>query len=360
MKKLSFIVFAAFAVTAAAGLAACGGGSEDPAIHSITYTESQNYSVISLAESGQTGSNILFDVRSESVFYEIDQVTCNGTPITKGSLGYKFVMPDEDVRIEVELTPITQYDDPDDYLSWSGSVADEISMASEQDKEYSWDCTQELPLAFDMSKFGSYNTQIITEFASSDESVIPSDALSFKAITGSNDNIIRGGKIVVDLKKISAGVASVYFRFDSNNASAAELIRTFTVTEYGGIELDCWNVPLNIVNDSNFDDTENIFITFTDSSPVYGSNAPKTQSFTLADLENGATEIIYAVGHTYRISASHAVWNEEEGRYEALTELYVYDWVGSGSSESGFNRIVGGILTLASVPLAPIEITLYD
>ena len=118
MKKFGLILAGVLALTATVGLTACGGGgSDDPAIHSITYTENDNYRVIDLSNAGQTGSNILFDVESESVFYEIGEVSYNGTAITKGSLGYQFTMPDEDVSIEIELTPVTEYDDPDDYLS---------------------------------------------------------------------------------------------------------------------------------------------------------------------------------------------------------------------------------------------------
>ena len=147
----------ALAVTA--GLAACGGRSSgDPAIHSITCAENENYRVIDLAEQGQTGSDILFDVESESVFYEIGEVSFNGTPITKGSLGYKFTMPDADVTIEIDLTPVTEYDDPVDYLSWGSGAIDQISVASEEDKGYEYlECTQEIPLSFDMNKFGWNN-----------------------------------------------------------------------------------------------------------------------------------------------------------------------------------------------------------
>lgn len=362
MKKFGLVLAGVLALTATVGLTACGGGSDDPAMHSITYTESDNYRVIDLSAEGQTGSDILFDVVSESVFCEIGEVSYNGTPITKGSLGYKFTMPDEDVSIEIELTPVTEYDDPDDYLSWGSGVIDEISAASDEDKGYSWDCTQDLPLSFDMAEFGSYNTEVDAEFDSSDESVIPVDALSFVEVTGNNDNFIRGGKIVVDLKKINPGTASVYFRFDSNNASEAELIRTFTVTEYGEIKIETWDVAFTVENNTSFEDLENIQISFNDNNYVYGSTAPKSQTFTLSELVNGEGSLVFAVGHSYSISASHAVWNEEEQKYDTVTALSVFDWLGQGSSSAGFNQIIDGILTLVTLPTTanPVEITIDD
>ncbi len=369
MKKFGLILAGVLALTATVGLTACGGGgSDDPAMHSITYTENDNYRVIDLSAQGQTGSEILFDVVSESVFYEIGEVSYNGTPVTKGSLGYKFTMPDTDVSIEIDLMPVTEYDDPDDYLSWDSSVIDEISVASEEDKGYSWDCTQKLPLSFNMTKFGSSNTQVITEFDSSDESVIPVDALSFDPLLDSDihgssgSNVILGGNIVVDLKKINPGTASIYFRFDSNNSSEAELIRTFTVIEYGEIEVETWDVAFSVDNNTGFDDLENIQITFNDNNYVYGSAAPKSQTFTLSELTDLKGTLVFAVGHTYSISASYAVWIEEEGRYDPATmaTLSINDYVIEGSSISGFNQISNGELTLISRPTKTVEITLND
>ena len=63
-------------------------------------------------------------------------------------------MPSEDVVIEIELVPITSYDDPDDYLSWDETVIDEISVLSEEDKQYTaLDFNQKLKLNIDITKF---------------------------------------------------------------------------------------------------------------------------------------------------------------------------------------------------------------
>ena len=355
----------ALAVTA--GLSACGGRSSgDPAIHSITCAENEKYRVIDLAEQGQTGSDILFDVESESVFYEIGEVSYNGTPITKGSLGYKFTMPDADVTIEIDLTPVTEYDDPDDYLSWGSGVIDQISVASEEDKGYEYlECTQEIPLSFDMNKFGWNNgTLDRKEILSSNQEVIPDEALSFDPLLASEissgaANVVRGGSLVVDLKQINPGTATIYLYLDYNNSSSATLMRTFTVTEYGSIEVDTWDVSFAVDNRTDFDDLANVQISFTDSNYIYGGTAPQYQSFTLNELVNGEGTFKYAVGHSYEVSASHATYNEETGRYENVTALDIYDWTGSGSSSTGFNQISDGELTLVSLPTKPVEIGLY-
>ena len=366
MKKYILIPAAALALAAAAGLTACGGDGGDPAIHSIACTESELYRVIDLAETGQTGSTILFDVRSESVFYEIGEVSCNGTALTKESLGYKFTMPDEDVTIQVALTPVTEYDDPDDYLSWGGSVIDEISAASAEDLEVSWDVTHELALSFDMAKFGSYNSVIEKrQVLSSDQDVIPDEALHFEEILDSDihqngTNSVVGGNIVIDRKQINPGTVTLYVSLDFNNASAATLMRTFTVTEYGTIEVETQDVAFAVTNDTKFEDAENIRITFTDTDYIYGSPALRSQTFTLSELSGGTGTLEYTVGHTYSVSASHAVWNADEGKYESVTALTIEDWVGQGSSDTAFNQIIDGELTLTGILSGPVPIRLTD
>ena len=359
-KTASIFLMASFGCVGIAGLSSCGGDGEGEGgdnIHSITYVENANYTISNLSSEGQEGSNILFDVTSNSVFYEIGNVYYNGIEADKVSFGYEFIMPDEDVVITVDLTQILEYDSELDYLSWGDSVIDEISVA--EDKTVSWDVETALPLVFEPSEFGSYNTEINATLLSSDETVIPNDALSFEAITG-NGNLIKGGRIKVDLKKINPGMASIYFHFDSNNTYEAELIRTFNVVEYGTIELDSWEVDFTYDNQTDFTDLENIQISFTDQDYIYGNNvSTQSQTFTLSELTDGTLTMDYILGHSYSITASHAIYDEEEGHYTDVTGLAIGDWVGTGSSSTGFNQILDGVLTLVSLPTSPIEIVLY-
>lgn len=193
--------------------------------------------------------------------------------------------------------------------------------------------------------------------------MIPDEALSFDPLLASEissgaANVVRGGSLVVDLKQINPGTATIYLYLDYNNSSSATLMRTFTVTEYGSIEVDTWDVSFAVDNRTGFDDLANVQISFTDSNYIYGGTAPQYQSFTLDKLVNGEGTFKYAVGHSYEVSASHAIWNETEEKYENFTALAIDDWTGSGSSSTGFNQISDGELTLVSPPTKPVEIRL--
>lgn len=194
--------------------------------------------------------------------------------------------------------------------------------------------------------------------------MIPDEALSFDPLLASEissgaANVVRGGSLVVDLKQINPGTATIYLYLDYNNSSSATLMKTFTVTEFGGIEVETQDVAFTVDNRTSFDDLENIQISFHDNAYIYGGSAPESQSFTLDELTSGEGTFKYAEGHSYTISASHATYNEEAGHYENVTALAIDDWTGSGSSSTGFNQISDGELTLVSLPTKPVEIGLY-
>ena len=223
-------------------------------------------------------------------------------------------MPSEDVVIEIELVPITSYDDPDDYLSWDETVIDEISVLSEEDKQYTaLDFNQKLKLNIDITKFWNSNNLLDREeFESSNEDVIPDDALKFEPIKTSM-GYIHGGSIVVDLKKVNPGTATIYFYMDGNNGRGAGLMRTFTVKPYGEVEVDTIDIPFEVSNDTSVNDIENMHINITDKEHIYGSNEEEIQSYTLSELNKMEGTFKYIEGHSYLITAMHSIYNEEKG-----------------------------------------------
>ncbi len=311
MKRKRLVLVGLVALLSGIGLASCGGEeSIDPEIFNITYEENDNYEIIDLSSTGQEGSTILFDVNSTSIFYEIGDVTYNGKPTEISSLGYKFVMPGEDVEIEVELIPITEYDDEDDNLSWGSDVDGNIVIP--EDLETSYEKTQRISLKFDNITSGAWITDIDSEIETSDESIIPSSAITFKETKASTSNAIIGGYLEVDLTKVKEGKCSIYVSLRPNNSKLGTLMREFNVIKESDYEPETMPVVLSFKNNSSIDDEE-IFIN------VYERNTMDPfHSLDLKDLTNGEYEMDYLVGHQYFVTAGYKT---AETRVESLSFL---------------------------------------
>ncbi len=339
--KRKWYLFALVALFGMGVMAGCDTtGEEDPSIYSISYQEGEYYEVTNLAEEGQAGSNILFNVESTSIFYVVDEVKMNGETLTEGSLGYSFIMPEEDVEISVFMAEAGEYDDLNDHLAWGDSVTGVLSTASKIDQEVSREVTQDIPLSFPGISSGNWISSIKEDIQTSNSEVIPQEAISFKPIKASNSSAIIGGRLVVDLKQIQPGETYIYVHLDPNNSSLGTLMRKFTVVEYGTLELETFSVTLSFENRSSYEDSQ-LFINLRDNEYVYGFKEQETRTIYLSDLENKKYTFDYVKNHTYFISCGVLV----EGEYTGI-DLEIDDWVGEGSSSSGFNQIQNSTLTL--------------
>ena len=101
-------------------------------------------------------------------------------------------------------------------------------------------------------------------------------------------------------------------------------------------------------------------INITDKEHIYGSNVEEIQSYTLSELNKMEGTFKYIEGHSYLITAMHSIYNEEKGAQDIKAEFVIADWVGGGSSITGYNRIEDGELSISSIPTSPIEIILLD
>ena len=316
MKKIIFGLAAASLAMASLGIVACGGDTNDDtqggtSSYSITCEDGSNYSVTNLENEAAAGDSVSFDVESTSVFYTVGKVTMNGEELTGDMFGYSFTMPASNVVIDVTMTFVGEYDDPDDKLAWGDGVTGTIPA---EGTEFN------IPLSFVGISSSNWITSIKDVIYSSDESVIPSDAITFEKITASSSNAIIGGQLVVDLTKVSEGETYIYVDLDPNNSSLGTLIKKFTVLPEEDIQT--MNVIFNFENTTDYA-TQNIFLNITDTQ------TEERQTLNLKDFADGSTTFEYVVGHTYTVACGYAVYNEEEGRYEDMTNLHLNEWVGT-------------------------------
>ena len=237
-----------------------------------------------------------------------------------------------------------------DNLDWASSVNGVISCASFEDKNVSWDVTQELGLFFPNISSSNYITSVKATIYSSNQNVIPDGAIEFRPTKSSNSNIIVGGKLIIDLKQINVGETYIYVNLKPNNSSLGTLIKKFNVVEYGNVKLDSFNAILSFENKSNYDMAD-LYINIMDMQYIYGSSQNNLQTIYLKDIIDNSYSFEYYVGHTYSISCG--ILN---GTGQSLP---IYDWIGSGNSSTGFNQFVNGILSLYT-PNVIVDIVIYD
>lgn len=297
----------------------------------ISYQESANYTVELDATSAKYNSVVNFSVDLTSVFYTIDSVTIDNVEVKSNLSGYYFTMPSNDVMINIKLSPITEYDNLEDNLSFGKSVINKLSLPS-PDESLDFPIYQEIPLVFENISSASLILSIQKTIYSSDTSVIPLEAIEFEAVTASNSNVIIGGKLKIDLTKVKKGKSTIYLDLKPNNSKLGTLMKDFEVVDYHTIELDSYTTTLKFTNNSSYS-LENIQFSFSDNNIIYGcsDNVNNSKFFKLSDLTDLSYTFNFHANHTYNINAI--------GLGESPIDLSIAEWVGSGSTESGFNQI---------------------
>lgn len=342
MKKisLSFLVLISFFI-----LAACnkdgGSNSNDP--YSISYESNSNYQVSDLVSEAKTGEVVDFKVEVTNIFYEITKVSANSQVLFPSNGNYTFTMPSEDVTIKIELGKVSESETGN--VSFSKTTPSTISLA--EDKTVSYFVEQDLVVQFSEAA-SPYITNVTSEILVENENVIPSSALRYEDITATSSNIIKGGKLVVDLKQINIGETLIYLNLKPNNGSLGTIIKKIKVVEYGQVELETMEVTFRLENKSNYPDEE-LFINFIDQEFIYGSEHKETDTIYFRDFVDGTYTFTYVVGHTYVIYGGSIT-----GDGVTLAE-----WVGSGSSTTGYNSYQNNILTLIT-PNVEVPFTFVD
>ena len=273
MRKKAFLILAVVMIVAITSVAliACGDVTTTTAnpVHKISAAAGENYEIKNLASSAQVGDPVYFDVKVTSRFYTLESVLANDVVCVDTGIGHKFTMPDEDVVITVNLAPVGEYNDPDDKLDWGSTLVDTIPSGTTG--------TFDLPLYFPGISSANWITSIEATIESSNQTVIPSDAIEFVPTKASDGSAIIGGKLSVDLSKVSPGKTFIYVELDPNNSRLGTLIKEFTVSENSQIEIEMMNVTFTYENMTDYDD-QNIFLNITDTNYVQGSDYEEIQT----------------------------------------------------------------------------------
>lgn len=317
MKKICVTLVALSLITPL--LSACGeDGNDDPKTYQIHVETSEVYEIYNIQKTAHEGETVFFDVRSTSVFYDVNKVYANEDEVKLGSLGYSFVMPNEDVYLKATTSEVGEYDDLDDHLSWGDSVNGKIISLTEEEKNDGFDHYQRLPLVFDGISSGNWINSIETEIYSSHQEVIPDEAITFVPTKASTSNAIIGGYLNIYLNQVNIGETYIYVHLDPNNASLGTLMRKFEVISPEEELYETMPINFEIDNNTNYS-LEEIFINLTDTID------DEINSYFLSEAQDGLLAFDYRIGHTYRLTVGA---RDENNNY---VTLYLNEWVGTNT-----------------------------
>lgn len=330
MKKRLFSVAA---VACAAALctvlfAACGGEEEPgdqpgvPVTYTITAESSADYTLTPSKTSAQAGEEITVTAESKNADKYITGVTYNGTACEEEEDGYSFTMPAANVTLAAATESYVEVLDDGRYsLSEPASATLAVNSG-------------EATLRIDFSQ-RVWNARCEAE--STNEAVVPQDAI------GTDVHFADGTQadyatVTVDTSKITAG--STWFRVSMRGNSSSdrgELLFKVTVGE----EVVEWNETLvfdvqDLIDELGYD--ENVSYELM----MYPENTADYTTFDDLSAEDGEVTvgIKYRPGVRYRLSFRAIV----EGAYHFHSLL---EAVGQGSTATGLNQYMDGILTFS-------------
>ena len=205
-----------------------GSGTSDGTVYTVNAPEGFLYDFGWKTTRATAGSDAYVEVKPAHDAVVIDMVYANGEPCVNagpaedGGTRFEFVMPAEDVDITVGLSFTDT--ERDGRINWAEGMETAISAGAGTatlTAEIGW----------------SWTTSIeVKALLSTDESVIPNDALSYEPVTNrdlvgsSGSNAIVQVKVEIDLDKASPGETQIVLGLESGNSSSNNGCIVVTVT----------------------------------------------------------------------------------------------------------------------------------
>ena len=231
MKKFGKLIFilclvAVLAVT----VAACNekgeeNNGEGGTLYGITMPSSDIYAIGGeVPESAAEGTTITFTVtlndpeNSAILGVTVEPTFDASYDIASDNGTYSFVMPASPVKIIIDARAYEEVLSDGVVTFSSSNVTTFEKGAANTSQEHTW--------VFDIALgWGAHNTAFSrnTEVTSSDQSVIPADAISFeKADFPSDGNWFYGADVKIDTSKVNPGTTWLEMYFQSDNSSSKD------------------------------------------------------------------------------------------------------------------------------------------
>lgn len=238
MKKLSKIMLSIFMLAFAGVLVACGEKptTPDATVYTITAEESDFYDVNGQTRSATAGTSAYVTIVPEFECVQIDKVLYNGQECTAGENNkYTFTMPSENVTITVSYSFVDNT--TDNFLTWDDENASSFTVFDSQVEGSYYAPFDDGELVANVSKdpsgTGGYFTEHEQTAFSTNEDVIPNNALSVSVTNEGTSNSACAFTVKINRTLIKEGTTQIVLLVDNGHKfeDSSLLVCTITVTK---------------------------------------------------------------------------------------------------------------------------------
>lgn len=266
-----------------------GGGSGSATSYTITYTNGAGYT-LSGAASAEAGDKVTVTVNVTAYDVRITSVKYNNSACSKADNGkYSFTMPSQNVTVSATSEKITAIEE-DRPVSWQQEGALQIAKT-----------TGNAQIKYDVTNTSCTDADVTV--TSTNQAVIPSNAITQSNTTVSMGSQINGGIITIDLTKVSVGKTFIILDFDNNTSTSSDgtIIKEVEIVPEGELEENIAEVSITF-NLLGFSSPlpDDLYIYFVDTDHIPDSAIPERQDLDIT-VDEQENQLSFVVGHTYNI-----------------------------------------------------------
>mgnify|MGYP001623739654 CR=1 FL=1 len=266
-----------------------GGGSGSATSYTITYTNGAGYT-LSGAASAEAGDKVTVTVNVTEYDVRVTSVKYNNSTCSKADDGkYSFTMPSQNVTVSATSEKITAIEE-DRPVSWQQEGALQIAKT-----------TGNAQIKYDVTNTSCTDADVTV--TSTNQAVIPSNAITQSNTTVSMGSQINGGIITIDLTKVSVGKTFIILDFDNNTSTSSDgtIIKEVEIVPEGELEENIAEVSITF-NLLGFSSPlpDDLYIYFVDTDHIPDSAIPERQDLDIT-VDEQENQLSFVVGHTYNI-----------------------------------------------------------
>lgn len=316
-------------------LAACDDDGEnnggEPQTYTITAAESEDYTLTPDKTSAAAGDMVTVTAEMKNTDKYITGVKYNEEDCDEEDGKYTFTMP----AANVTLSAVTENYEQ---VTQNG-FATLINTDGATFGINSGTATLRV-------EFSSGTTNVVTQFASSNPSVLPTDEETISVYLEADGSFAESADIRIDTSRVSLGSAWLTMTFKNSNTGRTSVL-SIKITVAETVTVEKWTETLVFdVSSLRYGEDAKYYIAVRENYHIAGSDAKESQIFDeVAAVDDEVTvQIEYVPGHTYSITFGYIDAEAEHGyTWHNLNEV-----TGSGSSVTGFNQYVDGELSFIS------------